>query len=75
MVTAASSGMVVPSYGHDAGEMDDMAEMGGEAVDHPDEADLLDEFAVEEDSTEEDIGSEAEASDLEVEDNDENSET
>jgi hypothetical protein len=82
IVTAAGSGMVVPSYGHDAGEMDDVAEMGGEAVDHPDEADLLDESAAEVDSTEEDIGSEAEAndveveaSDVEVEGNDENGET
>lgn len=75
MVTAASSGMVVPSYGHDAGEMDDMAEMGGEAADHPDEADLPDEFAAEEDSTEEDNDVEVEASDLEVKGNDENGET
>jgi len=67
MVTAAGSGMVVPSYGHDAGEMDDVAEMSGEAVDHPDEVDLLDESAAEADSTEEDIGSEAEASDVEAE--------
>jgi len=73
--------MVVPSFDH-AGEMDDATEMGGEAVDHLVEADLLDESAAEADGTEEDVGPEAEAdgegaeaNDVEIEGNDENGET
>jgi len=88
MVAAAGSGMVVPSFGH-AGEMDDATELGGEAVDHLDEVDLLDESAAEADGTEGDVGSEAEAegegaeandveiegNHAEIESNDENGET
>jgi hypothetical protein len=81
MVTAAGSGMAVPSFEH-ADEMDDAVEMGGEAVDQSGEADLLDESAAEADGTEEDVGSEAEADDEdaeangeEAEGNDENGET
>jgi hypothetical protein len=78
MAVAVGSGMVVPSFGH-VGEMDDVTELGGEAVDQFDEADLLDESAAEADGTEEDVGSEAEAegaeaNDVEIEDNDENGE-
>jgi hypothetical protein len=65
IVTEAGSGMVVPSYRQYADELGD--EASGEAVDHPYEANLLDQSAAEADSTEEDIGSEAEANDVEVE--------
>ena len=59
MVGAVGSAMVVPSVGYDTDEMDEAAEMGGEAVDQP-EADALDESADEADGAEVDLGSEEE---------------
>jgi hypothetical protein len=81
MAAVAGSGMVVPSFGY-PGQIDNAVEMGGEAVEQLDEADALDESAADEDSMEEDVGSEveadgegAEANDVEIEGNDENGET